>query len=79
VEHTVAAGEELDRLAPAAHPVADAAAQVGAACAAVRRAWGPVVFAVSVAEVAAACSGGWLLGTRPLRDARLWINMFPRL
>jgi hypothetical protein len=79
VEHTAAAGEDLDRLAPAGGPVADAVAQVGAAVAAVRRARGPAVSAVSAAEAAAACSGGWLLGLRPLRDARLWINTFPRL
>jgi hypothetical protein len=79
VEHTAAAGEDLDRLAPAGETVADAVAQVGAACAAVRRARGPAVFTVSAAETAAACSGGWLLGTRPLRAGQLWINMFPRL
>jgi hypothetical protein len=79
VEAVVAAGADLVRLAPAGGPVADAVAQVGAAVAAVRRAAGPAVFAVSAAELAAACSGGWLLGTRPLRDARLWINTSPSL
>ena len=79
VEGVVAGGEDLVRLAPAGSPAADAVAQVAAACAAVRRAWGPAVFAVSAAELAAACSGGWLLGTRSLRDARLWINTPPRL
>lgn len=79
VEAVVADGADLVRLAPAGGPVADAVAQVGAAWAAVRRAGGPAVFAVPVAEVAAACSGGWLLGTRPLRGARLWINTSPSL
>ena len=34
-------GADMDRLAPAASPTADAVAQIGAACAAVRRAAGP--------------------------------------
>jgi hypothetical protein len=79
VEAVVAGGADLVRLAPAGGAVADAVAQVGAAWAAVRRARGPAVFAVSAAEAAAALSGGWLLGTRSLRGARLWINTSPSL
>ena len=56
-----AGGADLDRLVPAGGPVADAVAQIGAACAAVRRAAGSAVFAVSAAQMVAACSGGWLL------------------
>lgn len=58
-------GGDLDRLAPAGSPVSDAVAQIGAACAAVRRALGAAVFTVSAAEMVAACSGGWLLAARP--------------
>jgi len=72
-------GADMDRLAPAASRVADAVAQIGAACAAVRRAAGPAVFEVSSAELVAACSGGWLLATRPPAVAALSINTGPRL
>jgi len=74
LERGVAGGADLDRLVPAGGATADAVAQIGAACAAVRRAWGPAVFTVSVAEMAAACSGGWLLGSRPVPARGLWIN-----
>ena len=40
LERHVNAGADMDRLAPAASRVADAVAQIGAACAAVRRALG---------------------------------------
>lgn len=63
-------GGDADRLVPAGSPVADAVAQIGAACAAVRRALGSAVFTVSVAQMVAACSGGWLLGSRPPAAAR---------
>jgi len=69
----------MDRLAPAASRVADAVAQIGAACAAVRRGWGEPVLEVSAAELVAACSGGWLLATRPPAVAALSINTGPRL
>jgi len=72
-------GADLDRLTPAASPVADAVAQIGAACAAVHRAAGRAVFDVSAAELVAACSGGWLLGSRPPVVAALSINTSPRL
>lgn len=65
LERHANAGADMDRLSPAASPVADAIAQIGAACAAVRRAGGRAVFEVSAAELVAACSGGWLLGARP--------------
>ena len=66
------AGGDMDRLAPAAGRVADAVAQIGAACAAVRRAAGPAVFEVSSAELVAACSGGgcWRRGRRRWRRCR---------
>jgi len=79
LEHLAAAGGDLDRLAPAADRVADAVAQIGAGCAAVRRAVGPAVFEVSAAEMVAACSGGWLLGSRPPAAGVGLINMSPRL
>jgi hypothetical protein len=52
---------------------------VGVGGVSVHRAWGPVVFSVSAAEMAAACSGGWLLGSRPPAAGELWINTSPRL
>jgi len=79
VERRVAVGGDLDRLAPAGGAFADAVAQIGAACAAVRRAFGPAVFTVSVAEMVAACSGGWLLRSRPPAAGRSWINTSPHL
>jgi len=79
LERHVNAGADMDRLVPAASPVCDAVAQIGAACAAVRRAAGRAVFEVSAAELAAACSGGWLLGVRPPAVAVLSINTSPRL
>ena len=78
LERHVNTGADMDRLAPAARPVADAVAQIGAACAAVRRAAGPAVFEVA-AELVAACSGGWLLATRPPAVAALSINTGRRL
>lgn len=69
-------GGDLDRLLPAGSAVADAVAQIGAACAAVRRALGSAVFTVSAAEMATACSGGWLLAARPPSK---WINTSPHL
>lgn len=79
LERHAATGGDLDRLVPASSPSADAVAQIGAACAAVRRGWGPGVFTVSAAEMVAACSGGWLLAARPVSPGGLWINMSPRL
>lgn len=72
-------GTDMDRLVPAGHPVADAVAQIGAGCAAVRRALGPVVFEVSAAQMVAACSGGWLLDRRAPTIGGLPINTCPRL
>ena len=79
LEQVAAAGGELDRLAPAADRVADAVAQIGAGCAAVRRAAGRAVFEVSAAQMVAACSGGWLLGGHPPTVAAVSINTCPRL
>lgn len=79
LEHRLAGGQGMDRLAPAGSPIGDAVAQIGAACAAVRRGFGEAVLAVSPAEMVAACSGGWLLGARPRSPDRLWINTSPRL
>ena len=67
-------GGDLDRIVPAGYAVADAVAQIGVACAAVRRALGAEVFAVSAAEMVAACSGGWLLAARPPPADGKWIN-----
>jgi hypothetical protein len=72
-------GADMDRLAPAPSRVADAVAQIGSACAAVRRGWGEPVREVSSAELVAACSGGWLLGLPPPVVAALSINTSPRL
>jgi hypothetical protein len=79
LEQLAAAGGDLDRVAPAADRVSDAVAQIGAGCAAVRRAVGPAVFEVSAAQMVAACSGGWLLGWHPPTVAVLSINTCPRL
>lgn len=72
-------GGDMDRLAPAGGAVADAVGQIGAACAAVRRALGRGVLSVSSAEMVAACSGGWLLAARPPCIGEKWINTSPRL
>jgi hypothetical protein len=69
----------MDQLAPAGSVVADAIAQIGAGCAAVRRMGGSAVFEVSAGELVAACSGGWLLGARPPVIAAGVINTRPRL
>ena len=79
LERGVGGGGDLDRLVPAGGASADAVAQIGAACAAVRRARGRSVFSVSVPEMVAACSGGWLLGSRPAPARGLWINTSPHL
>jgi hypothetical protein len=75
----VGAGADMDRLAPAGSPTADAVAQIGVACAAVRRAFGRPVLKVAAAEVVAACSGGWLLAVRPPTIGGLRFNMSPHL
>ena len=72
-------GADMDRLAPAGSALADAVGQVGAACAAVRRALGSAVSTVSAAEMVAACSGGRLLASRPPAAAGKWINTSPHL
>lgn len=79
LERQVSAGADMDRLVPAGNPAADAVAQIGAACAAVRRSFGEAVFTVSPAQLASACSGGWLLGSAPPRPPGVWINMSPHL
>ncbi|KZS65124.1 hypothetical protein A4G26_27785 [Mycobacterium kansasii] len=79
LERLAGVGADMDRLAPAGSPVADAVAQIGAGCAAVRRAAGSAVVEVSAAEVVAACSGGWLLGARPPAVTAAPINICPRL
>jgi len=79
VERRAAAGGDLDRLAPTGGAVGDAVAQIGAACAAVRRRWGVGVLTVSPAQMVAACSGGWLLAARALRPAGWLINTSPHL
>jgi hypothetical protein len=79
LERLAGAGADMDRLAPAGSPSADAVAQIGAACAAVRRAVGHAVLAVPVAEVVAVCSGGWLLAKTAPVIAALQFNMRPHL
>jgi len=79
LEHHVDRGADMDRLTPTGTRFSDAVVQVGAGCAALRRAAGPVVFEVSVAQMVAACSGGWLLGSRPPAVAAVPINTGPRL
>jgi hypothetical protein len=79
LERLAGVGADMDRLVPAGSPVADAVAQIGAGCAAVRRVGGPAVFEVSAAELVAACSGGWLLGAHPPAVAGWSINTCPRL
>ena len=79
LERHVNTGADMDRLVPAGDAVADAIGQVGAACAAVRRALGAEVFTVSAAEMVAACSGGWLLAARPPAVNGKWINTSPHL
>jgi hypothetical protein len=79
LERLADAGADMVRLTPEASPLADAVAQIGAACAAVRRMAGSAVFEVSAAELVAACSGGWLLGMRPPSVAVLPINISPHL
>lgn len=79
LERLADAGADMVRLTPATSPLADAVAQIGAACAAVRRMAGSVVFEVSVGELVAACSGGWLLGMSPPAVAATGINICPRL
>jgi hypothetical protein len=79
LERLAGVGADMDRLTPAGSAVADAVAQIGAGCAAVRRATGAAVFAVSAGELVAACSGGWLLGSRPPAVVAAPINMSSRL
>jgi hypothetical protein len=79
LERLAGAGADMDRLAPAGTAVADAVAQIGAGCAAVRRAVGSAVLGVAVAEVVAACSGGWLLAARPPTIGGLRFNTSPHL
>jgi hypothetical protein len=79
LERLAGVGADMDRLSPAGSPTADAVAQIGAGCATVRRTGGAAVFEVSAAELAAACSGGWLLGSRPPAVAASPINICPRL
>jgi hypothetical protein len=79
LEHLLADGSDMDRLAPAGGPVADAVAQVGACLAALRRSRGEAVLTVSSAQVVTVLSGGWLLGSRALRPTGLWTNTSPHL
>jgi hypothetical protein len=79
LERRAGTGADMDRLVPGGSAVADAVGQVGAACAAVRRALGAGVGTVSVAEMVAACSGGWLLAAWPPAVDGKWINTSPHL
>jgi hypothetical protein len=79
LERAADAGGDMDRLAPTGSPVADAVAQIGAGCAAVRRALGSAVAGVPDGQVVAACSGGWLLGAAPPVLGGGQINTSPHL
>ena len=79
LERHASVGADVDRLAPAGSPVADAVAQIGAGCAAVRWAVGQAVLEVAAAEVVAVCSGGWLLAREPPVIGGLRFNTRPHL
>jgi hypothetical protein len=79
LERLAGAGADMDRLAPAGTPAADAVAQIGAGCAAVRRAMGQAVLKVAAAEVVAVCSGGWLLAVTAPVIGGLRFNIRPHL
>jgi hypothetical protein len=79
LERLAGGGADMDRLAPAGSPVADAVAQIGAGCAAVRRAAGSPVLGIPIAQVVAACSGGWLLAVRPPTIGGLRFSISPHL
>jgi len=79
LERLAGAGADMDRLAPAGAPAADAVAQIGAVCAAVRRAVGNAVLEVPVAEVVSVCSGGRLLSRTPPVITGLRVNTRPHL
>lgn len=79
LERLANSGGDLDRLVPAGSGVADAVAQIGAGCAAVRRVLGSAVVTVPAAQMVAACSGGWLLGSAPPAVGGGWINTSPHL
>jgi hypothetical protein len=79
LERLANSGGDLDRLVPAGSGVADAVAQIGAGCAAVRRVLGSAVVTVPAAQLVAACSGGWLLGSAPPAMGGGWINTSPHL
>lgn len=79
LERHAGLGADMDRVTPADSPVADAVAQIGAACAAVRRAGTAAVLGVAVAEMVAACSGGRLLASAPPVIGWAPINTRPHL
>ena len=76
LERLAGGGADLARLVPAGSPTADAVAQIGVACAAVRRAAGA---SVPASEMVVVCSGGWLLGSRPPAVGGWPINTGPHL
>jgi Domain of unknown function (DUF6431) len=69
LEHLLVAadGDDMARVAPTGSGLGDAVAQIGVCLAALRRARPAALEAMSVARTVAVLSGGWLLGTRPLR------------
>jgi hypothetical protein len=69
LEHLLVAadGNDMARVTPTGSRLADAVAQIGVCLAALRRARPAALEAMSVARTVAVLSGGWLLGTRPLR------------
>jgi hypothetical protein len=75
LERLLNAGVDMDRVVATGRAVADAVAQIGAGCAALRRGGGKAVLAVPAGEVVAACSGGWLLAVTAPVVAGWLINM----
>jgi hypothetical protein len=70
LEHLLVAadGDDMARVAPTSGGLGDAVAQIGVCLAALRRARPAVLASMSVARTVVVLSGGWLLGTRPLRS-----------
>jgi len=70
------AGADMARVEPAGGALGDVLAQAGACLAALGR---DVVVRAGVARAVAVLSGGWLLGSGPLRPVHLGSNIFAHL
>lgn len=71
-----ASGVDMARVEPAGSALGDALAQAGACLAALGR---DVAVRTGVARAVAVLSGGWLLGSGPLRPAHPGSNIFAHL